>query len=272
MRYVFALAVALTALSVGVATVGAEPTAQTAHKKKKCNKIKDQKKKKKCKRHRHGHPGTPGAPGTQGASGVGAPGTPGTPAQEKATLGSADFTTGTDGPLFRHNPSNGTVSQTPDGIEFGPYMDGSSEGGSVEYNGLNGQPLSAVQSLAYLARYTSDGDTGGVAVPYLRIFLEGDMHDAIFSPNTQPPDPDVEEGVFHNWVATSGVWRYDDDAGAGGPGTYGVNGAPFSTVVGDHGDETISGIYITTGFSAGVDLAALLQEWRINETIYSFTS
>jgi hypothetical protein len=41
---------------------------------------------------------------------------------------------------------------------------------------------------------------------YLRVFLEGDAHDVIFSPNTQPPDADTAEGPFHTWVAASGVW------------------------------------------------------------------
>ena len=154
------------------------------------------------------------------------------------------------------------MSNTPDGVEFGPYDDGSTKGGSLYYTGLNGQPLSAVKSLLYKARYTSDGDTGGVGVPYLRIFTDSDAHSVIFSPNTQPPDSDTAEGPFHLWAATSGLWRYDDDTGSGGE--YGVNGAPFMEVVGDHGTETISGIYITTGFAAGDNLAALLRSFEIN--------
>ena len=128
--------------------------------------------------------------------------------------------------------------------------------------------MSAVKSLLYHARYTSNGDTGGVGVPYLRIFLEGDAHDVIFSPNTQPPDSDATEGPFHTWAATSGLWRYDDDGGSGGQ--YGVNGAPFMQVVGDHGTETISGIYISTGFSAGTNLSALLRSFEINSKRYTF--
>jgi hypothetical protein len=124
-----------------------------------------------------------------------------------------------------------------------------------------------VDHLAYEARYTANGDTGGVGVPYLRIFLEGD-HDAIFSPNTQPPDSDVGEGPFHTWVATAGLWRYDDDAGSGGQ--YGVNGAPFSTVVSDHGTEQITDICITTGFTAGTNLNALLRSWELNAKDYGF--
>lgn len=164
--------------------------------------------------------------------------------------------------------TNTSVSLTPDGVEFGPYADGGAVGGSLYFSGLNGKPLSAIRSLVYYARYVATNDTGGVGVPYLRVFLENDDHDAIFSPNTQPPDPDIDEGPFHEWVATSGVWRYDDDAGAGGD--YGVNGAPFSTLIADHGTERISGIYITTGFSAGTDLAALLRWWEINGTRYAF--
>ena len=180
------------------------------------------------------------------------------------------FTTAAGGPLFIHNASNTTVKQTADGIEFGPYADGGLAGGSIEYTGLNGQPLSAIQSLVYFMRYTASNDTGGVGVPYLRIFLNGDANDAIFSPNTQPPNPDIAQGPFHTWVATSGVWRYDDDGGSGGE--YGLNGAPFSTVKADHGTDVISGIYISTGFSAGTNLAALLRNWQINSTEFAFGS
>jgi hypothetical protein len=168
--------------------------------------------------------------------------------------------TSLDGPFEATNPS---VSLTPDGVEFGPYPDGGTGGGSLYFDGLNGEPLSSIESLVYYARYVAAGDTGGVGAPYLRVFLEADTHDAIFSPNTQPPDSDVEEGPFHEWVATSGLWRYDD-SGSGGPGE------PFSTLLADHGDETISGIFITTGFSAGTDLAALLRWWEINGERFVF--
>jgi hypothetical protein len=164
--------------------------------------------------------------------------------------------------------TNATVKNTTDGVRFGPYADGGAAGGSVCFNGWNGSPLSAVRHIAYVARYTADGDTGGAGVPYLRIFLGNDTHDVIFSPNTQPPDPDIGEGPFHTWVATAGLWRYDDDAGSGGQ--YGVNGAPFGTVRGDHGSEVISGVCITTGFSAGANLRALLRSWELNSTDYAF--
>jgi hypothetical protein len=196
-----------------------------------------------------------------GSPGHGQPGPQGPPGKDAQTVVRA-----LNGRPFA--ATNASVSLTPDGVEFGPYTDGGAAGGSLYFSGLNGQRLSAVRSLVYYIRYVAEGDTGGVGAPYLRVFLENDTHDAIFSPNTQPPDPDVEEGPFHEWVATSGVWRYDDDAGSGGP--YGLNGAPFSTLIADHGTERISGIYITTGFSAGTNLAALLRWWEINGQRYAF--
>ena len=164
--------------------------------------------------------------------------------------------------------TNASVSNTPDGVEFGPYVDGGAAGGSICSDELNGHPLNDVAHLAFQARYTAEGDTSGVGVPYLRIFLEDDTHDAIFSPNTQPPDSDIGEGPFHTWVATAGLWRYDDDAGAGGQ--YGVNGAPFATVKADHGTEEISSICISVGFTAGTNLNGLLRTWEINKTDYAF--
>ena len=163
--------------------------------------------------------------------------------------------------------TNATVKNTKDGVKFGPYADGGATGGSICTNNLDGQPLSDVKHLAYVARYTADNETGGVGVPYLRIFLKND-HDAIFSPNTQPPDPDIGEGPFHTWVATAGLWRYDDDGDAG-TGEFG-HGAPLGDVKQTHGSEKITDICITTGFSAGTNLSALLRSWEINSKDYAF--
>ena len=77
------------------------------------------------------------------------------------------------------------------------------------------------------------------------------------------------EGPFHTWVATAGLWRYDDDGGDGS-GPYGVNGAPFSQVVDDHGTDKISKICISTGYSAGTNLSALLRSWELNAKDYAF--
>jgi hypothetical protein len=161
-----------------------------------------------------------------------------------------------------------TVSMTPDGVNFGPYADGGSGHGSIEFTGLNGAPLSAVKNLVYYIRYVADNDTGGVGVPYLRVFLDNGANpdkDAIFSPNTQAPDPDIAQGPFHEWVATSGSWRYQDDIGDGPD-------EPFSQLINDHGTETITGIYISTGFTSGTNLQALLRWMQVNGTTYAFGS
>jgi hypothetical protein len=100
-------------------------------------------------------------------------------------------------------------------------------------------------------------------VPYLRVFLENDTHDAIFSPNTQSPDPDTAQGPFHTWVATAGSWRYDDDPGNGPD-------SPFKTIQNAHADETISSICISVGFTAGTNLSSLLRTWEVNTKDYAF--
>jgi hypothetical protein len=162
--------------------------------------------------------------------------------------------------------SNGTVAMTPDGVTFGPYADGGAAGGSLIYNGLNGQPLSAVKNLVYYARYLATNNTGGVGAPYLRVFLGNNTHDAIFSPDTQTPDPDTAQGPFHEWVTTSGSWRYDDDGGGTNPDM------PFAQLIAGHGSEVISGIRVSTGVSAGVNLQALLRWMQINGKTYVFGS
>ena len=69
--------------------------------------------------------------------------------------------------------TNDTVMNTADGVTFGPYADGGTGFGSICTSILDGQPLSDVKHLAFIARYTAEGNTGGIGVPYLRVFLEG---------------------------------------------------------------------------------------------------
>jgi len=49
-----------------------------------------------------------------------------------------------------------------------------------------------------------------------------------------------------------------------------LNGAPLSTVKQDHGAEQISGMCITTGFTAGTNLGALLRTWEVNNKDNAF--
>lgn len=194
-----------------------------------------------------GQRGPQGEPGPRGRAGESA--------VERVTSLDGEFTA-----------TNASVSMTSDGVEFGPYADGGAAGGSVQFAGLNGETVADIDSLVYYARYTAQGDTGGVGVPYLRVFTDngaGGENSIIFSPNTQGPDPDIDEGPFHEWVATSGTWRYNDDAGTG-PDTS------WQQIVADHGDEEITGIYISTGFSNGTELSSLLRWWQVNDQVFAF--
>jgi hypothetical protein len=149
---------------------------------------------------------------------------------------------------------------TAECAEFGPYADGGAAGGSVFYSGLNGMRLGDIVNLVYTASFSSNTDTGGVGVPYLRVFLEGDTHDVIFSPNTQP-FPLITEDVLHRWDVTEGTVRYDDDPGNGPD-------SPWEVIAAEHADEVISGIYVTLGFSAGTNLTGCLRTLSVNESVF----
>jgi hypothetical protein len=159
--------------------------------------------------------------------------------------------------------TNSTVIATPNGVAFGPYADGGSGHGSVCYDGLNGMTLGDVESLSFYARYVADTDTGGVGVPYLRIFLNDDASDMIFSANTQTPNPDIAQGPFHEWVTTAGSWRYQDDIGDGPD-------SPFATLQAAHAGDVISNVCISTGFTSGTNLAALLRWAEVNGQTFTF--
>ena len=153
-------------------------------------------------------------------------------------------------------PSNPTVVLTPDGVQYGPYTT-NAEGGSLRYHGLDGQPFTSVTNLAFDMRYLEDGEHAELS-PYLRVFLQdaaGTQHDAIFSPGSQPYTGQGC-GPFQEFVATSGFWRYDQDAGTGG--------VPLDQLQATYGDQTITKLTITLGFTGGTNLHGLLRWWQIN--------
>ena len=198
-----------------------------------------------------GATGPAGPPGPKGDTGPqGPPGLPAVTYTDVTAFG-GDF-----------DPTNPTVSMTATdcGAEFGPYADGGAAGGSVFYSGFNGMRLGDIVNLVYTASFSSDTDTGGVAVPYLRVFLEGDTHVVTFSPNTQP-FPLIEEDVLHRLDVTEGTVRYDDDPGNGPD-------SPWEVIVAQHADEIISGIYVTVGFTAGTNLTGCLRTLSVNESVF----
>ena len=204
-----------------------------------------------------GATGAPGAKGDTGATGPTGPQGPAGPvtpedAFTSVTALGGDFTA-----------TNASVSMDADCVEFGSYANGGAEGGSVKYTGLNGMRLGDIVNLVYTASYSSDTDTGGVGVPYLRIFLEGGKR-VIFSPNTQPV-PSFATDELHQWDVTEGTVRYNDDTGFGPD-------SPWQQIAADHADEVIEGIYVSVGFSAGENLTGCLRTLGINEVAFKFGS
>lgn len=205
-----------------------------------------------------GDKGDKGDTGTQGVQGVqGVQGDQGPALPEDFSVTSTNETS-TDGYDYT-NP----VSLTSAGLKFGPFADGGHQGASVRYDGANGMKLSDLTKLIFTAKYSTDDDNT-VGVPYLRVFLNDDSSTVIFSPNTQPT-PDIAEDVFHTWDVTSGTVRYGDDTGNGPESAW-------SDVVDEHGDDIVSAIKVSAGFSAGKNLRVFLRDLTVNDKAFTFGS
>jgi hypothetical protein len=204
------------------------------------------------KRGRTGPAGSRGPAGPSGATGAQGPqGVPGKPAPILQRL-SGDF-----------SGTNASVATSLDGVQFGPYTDGGAWGGSVRYDGADGMTLSQITELAYRVMYSA-ADTAPIGDAYLRIFLNDDNHDVIFDP-TQCATVVPDKNVFHTFEVVGGNVRYDDDSCTGPQQSW-------SAVVAAHGSDVISGIYVTTGFTGGTDLTALLRSLSVNGHAFTFGS
>jgi Collagen triple helix repeat (20 copies) len=165
--------------------------------------------------------------------------------------------------------TNASVATSLEGVQFGPYADGGCPGGiciggSVFYSGANGLTLADITQLSYTVKYSTANDVS-IGAPYLRIFLENDTHDVIFDP-TECATTTVDEDVFLTFEVVGADVRYDDDACDGVP----PDQQPWATVVAAHGTEVISGIFITTGFSGGINLSAILRSVSVNGESFTF--
>jgi len=201
-----------------------------------------------------GPAGPAGAQGPQGAQGPkGDKGDKGEPGTLQRLTG--DF-----------SGTNATVATSLDGVQFGPYPDGGTWGGSVLYTGANGLTLGDINQLSYVIEHSSQNDSP-IAAPYLRIFLVGGTHDVIFDPTkcatVVPP-----EDQFNTFEVTTGDVRYDDDSCDGVP----PDQQPWATVKAAHGTQVISGIYVTAGFAGGIPLAAILRTLSVNGQAFTFGS
>lgn len=204
-----------------------------------------------------GDKGDRGIPGPTGATGPqGLPGPPGQDGRDGANGGLP--------PGFF--VTNKSVGLTAYGVDFGPYADGGAAGGSLYFNGMNGKALSDITALKYTIQHSSSNDSP-IAAPYLRIFLNGDTHDVIFDA-TRCATVVPAEDTPNTYDVVGGDVRYDDDACDG----VAPDQQPWAAVLAAHGNETISGIYVTTGFAGGANLTALLRSMEVNGTNHVFGS
>ena len=208
-----------------------------------------------------GKAGPQGAPGMNGVNGKdGATGPAGAKGEKgekgpagPATLLPADF-------AF----SNTSARLTEAGVQFGRYGDGGAEGGSLRYDGLNGQKLKDITALSYTVSYDTSNDKP-IAAPYLRVFLDDDAKDVIFDA-TECATASPAENTPLTFNVVAGDVRYDDDSCDG----VAPDQQPWSDVVAAHGNDVISGIYVTTGFTGGKDVYATLTGLTVNAKAFHF--
>jgi hypothetical protein len=214
----------------------------------------------------HGARGLEGPAGPKGDTGAQGPagpqGAPGKPAPSLQRL-TGDF-----------SGTNASVATSLDGVQFGPYSDGSAWGGSVRYDGVDGLTLSQITQLSYNVMYSA-ADTAPIGEAYLRIFLNDDNDDVVFDA-TQCATTVPDKNVFTTFEVVGSNVRYDDDS-CDGADDHNFPGSPagqqtWASVLANHGTETISGIYVTTGFTGGSDLTALLRSLKVNGHTFTFGS
>lgn len=220
------------------------------------------------KRGRRGAAGPTGAQGPKGDQGAQGPQGPQGPAGPQGPKGDKGDP-GLPAPILQRltgdfSQTNASVATSLDGVTFGPYPDGGQWGGSVEYDGLNGQTLASISELDYTVMH-STADDNAISAPYLRVFLSGG-DDVVFDP-TQCATVVPPEDQFNHYEVTTGDVRYDDD-----PCNSGTSQQPWADVVAAHGSQTITGIFVTTGFSGGVDLSAILRSLSVNGHTFTFGS
>jgi hypothetical protein len=211
--------------------------------------------------------GVAGTAGTQGATGPQGPrGTPGVDGAD----GTSPHIQRLDDPFAG---TNATVATSLDGVQFGPYPDGGAWGGSVAYSGANGLTLADIGTLSYVIEHSTLNDSP-ISAPYLRIFLADSLdeegnpvgeHDVIFDP-TECATVVPPEDQFNTFNVVGSDVRYDDDSCDGVP----PDQQPWDDVVAAHGDEIVTGIYVTAGFAGGAPLAAILRTFSINGVNYTF--
>jgi hypothetical protein len=189
-----------------------------------------------------------------------------------AAAGTAQADTGVQSLKGEWSGSNSTVQKTPDGVHFGTYANGGAVGGSLVYTGANDLKLSDVKDFSYTFTYLQDGITTGAA-PYARIFLDSDGDhqadtDVILDPSLcATATPAQAKELTYQMVG--GSVRYGDD-GCGGFGAVEPGNQPWSNVLANHGNDRITKVAVTQGFSTGKDVSALLRKITFNGQTFAF--
>jgi hypothetical protein len=162
--------------------------------------------------------------------------------------------------------SNSTVVKTADGVHFGTYADGGAIGGSLMYKGANGLKLSQVDDYSFTFNYKQAGSLSG-ATPYARIFLDTNHDgetdaDVVLDPSLGGLVTPVQ-GADQPFGTNDDSVRYDDDAGKAAQETW-------AAVKAAHGDDEITNVLVTQGYSMGTDVSAMVKSITFNGEQFDF--
>ena len=217
----------------------------------------------------HGKKGSEGIAGPQGVAGAQGPkgdrgpqgpqGQQGAPARAMLRL-AGDFA-----------GTNASVATSLDGVQFGPYSDGGPWGGSVRYDGANGLTLSQLTQLSYKSMYSAGRqgpDRRGVPARLPRRRTRRRLFDP-----TQCATQVPAVNVFNTFEMVGSHVRYDDDSCDGAGINY--SDSPAGSRAGRRCLRTTAPrssrrIYVTTGFSGGADLTAILRSISVNGDSFVF--
>ena len=168
--------------------------------------------------------------------------------------------------------TNPTVKQGDEGVQFGPYADGGTAGGTLLYTGGNRLKLSEVGNFSFTFSYNQRENWSG-AVPYGRIWLDtnknGDWDSAdeavMFDPSKGGAFGTLSQGIDHSFGTSDNSVRFDDDSGIGGQ-------RKWDDVVAAHGGEDVVMVGVTAGFTGSTNVSAMLKKLTFNGETFSFAT
>ena len=168
--------------------------------------------------------------------------------------------------------TNSSVKQVDEGVQFGPYANGGTAGGTLLYKGGNGLKLSEVGNFSFTFSYNQRENWSG-AVPYGRIWLDTEKNgvwDAadeavMFDPSKGGAFGTLSQGIDHSFGTSDNSVRFDDDSGIGGQRTW-------DDVVAAHSDEDVIMVGVSAGFTGSTNVSAMLKKLTFNGETFSFAT